>query len=87
LEGLYSSKSQEYRAIANPPAFRQHGFDLDPHNPVQYVRGELMRRVANGRKGLELSQDGTLIFVGRNDENFLGWAAPPKGKGCTSTTT
>jgi hypothetical protein len=27
---------------------------------------------------LELWQDGTLIFVGRNDENFLGWAVRPK---------
>ena len=45
---------------------------------MQYVRGELIRRVTNGRKGLELWQDGTLIFVGRNDEDFLGWAVRRK---------
>jgi len=73
LTGLYSSKSAEYNAISEPPAYRQMGFDLNPHTPVQYVRGELIRRVT-GRKGLELWQDGTLIFVGRNDEDFLGWA-------------
>jgi hypothetical protein len=80
LSGLYSSKSAEYKAISDPPEYRQHGFDLNPHTPVQYVRGELIRRVANGRKGLELWQDGTLIFVGRNDEHFLGWAVPLKGE-------
>ena len=74
LIGLYSSKSDEYKAISEPPVYRQHGFDLDPHTPVQHVRGEVIRRVTNGRKGLELWQDGTLIFVGRNDVDFLGWA-------------
>ena len=74
LGGLYSSKSAEYKAISEPPIYRQLGFDLNPHTPVQYVRGEIIRRVTNGRKGLELWQDGTIIFVGRNDEDFLGWA-------------
>ncbi|HEY3591838.1 MAG TPA: ATP-binding protein [Buttiauxella sp.] len=78
LSGLFSSKSAEYKAINEPPAYREHGFDLNPHTPVQYVRGELIRRVTNGKKGLELWQDGTLIFVGRNDEDFLGWAVPRK---------
>jgi hypothetical protein len=73
LGGLYSSKSAEYKAISEPPVYRQLGFDLNPHTSVQYVRGELIRRVTE-RKGLELWQDGTLIFVGRNDEDFLGWA-------------
>jgi hypothetical protein len=80
LSGLYSSKSAEYKAISEPPAYRQHGFDLNPHTPVQYVRGELIRRVTNGRKGLELWQDGTLIFVGRHDKDFLGWAVNRKGE-------
>jgi hypothetical protein len=79
LSGLYSSKSAEYKAISEPPAYRQMGFDLNTHTPVQHVRGELIRRVTNGRKGLELWQDGTLIFVGRNDEDFLGWAVRSKG--------
>jgi hypothetical protein len=78
LSGLYSSKSVEYKAISEPPAYREMGFDLNTHTPVQYVRGELIRRVTNGRKELELWQDGTLIFVGRNDEDFLGWAVRRK---------
>lgn len=78
LGGLYSSKSDEYKAISEPPVYRQHGFDLNPHTPVQHIRGELIRRVTSGRKGLELRQDGTLIFVGRNDEDFLGWAVKRK---------
>jgi len=75
LSGLFSTQSAEYKAISEPPAYRENGFDLNPHNPVQHLRGEFVRRVALGRKGLELWQDGTLIFVGRNDEDFLGWAA------------
>jgi hypothetical protein len=78
LNGLFSSKSVEYHTISDPPAYRDHGFDLNPHTPVQHVRGELIRRVTTGRKGLELWQDGTLIFVGRNDEDFLGWAVRRK---------
>jgi hypothetical protein len=78
LSGLFSTQSAEYKAISEPPAYRENGFDLDPHNPVQHLRGELVRRAARGRKGLELWQDGTLIFVGRNDEYFLGWAVKPK---------
>ena len=77
LAGLYSTRSAEYKAMSNPPVYRQHGFDLNPGTPVQHVRGELIRRVTN-RKGLELWQDGTLIFVGRNDEGFLGWGVKPE---------
>jgi len=78
LGGLFSTGSAEYKAISEPPAYREHGFDLNPDSPVQHLRGELLRRVARGRKGLELWQDGTLIFVGRNDDLFLGWAVSPK---------
>jgi hypothetical protein len=74
LNGLFSSTSIEYKAISNPPSYRDHGFDLDPHYPIHHVRGELARRTANGRKSLELWQDGSVIFVGRIDEDFLGWA-------------
>jgi hypothetical protein len=80
LSELYSSKSAAHKAISNPPTFREHGFDVNPHTPVQYVRGEVVRRVTKGRKGLELWKDGTLIFVGRNDEDFLGWAVRRKGE-------
>ncbi len=80
LTGLYSSKADEYKAISKPPIYRQNGFDLNPDTPIQYVRGELMRRVTNGRKGLELWQDGTLIFVGAHDEDFLSWAVQRKSQ-------
>jgi hypothetical protein len=78
LTGLFSSKSAEYKAISTPPVYRHNGFDLDPQTPIQHLRGELLRRITNGRKGLELWQDGALIFVGRNDEDFLGWATRRK---------
>jgi len=78
LNGLFSTESAEYKAVAEPPVYREHGFDLNPHSPVEHLRGELARRVASGRKGLELWQDGTLIFVGTNDEDLLGWAVKPK---------
>src|SRR3984957_15588724 len=75
LNGLFSTQSAEYKAISEPPTYRQRWFDLNPHSPVQRLRGELARRVALGRKSLELWQDGTLIVVGRSDEDFLGWAS------------
>lgn len=75
---LFSSRqSNEARAIDNPPKYRDMGFDLDGGHAHQMVRGQLIRRVANGRKSLELWRDGALIFVGRGDTHFLGWASRP----------
>jgi hypothetical protein len=34
LGGLFSTQSAEYKAISEPPAYRENGFDLNPHNPV-----------------------------------------------------
>jgi len=74
LNDIFSSKSREFQLIKEPPVYRSNGFDLRTQNEVQLVRGELIRSVG-WRKGLELWQDGTLIFVGRNDSDFLGWAS------------
>lgn len=81
LSGLFSTKSSEYKALSSPPSYRHNGFNLDPQTPIQHLRGELLRRIMNGRQGLELWQDGALIFVGRNDEEFLGWATRRKEEG------
>ncbi len=69
-----SRQAPEVKLIDNPPKYRDQGFDIDVGQPSQLVRGELMRATANLRKGLELWKDGSLIFVGRADSNFLGWA-------------
>lgn len=75
---LFSSReSNEAKVIDHPPKYRDMGFDLDCGQFHQMVNGQLIRRVSNGRKSLELWRDGALIFVGRADTHFLGWAARP----------
>jgi hypothetical protein len=80
FHGIFSSsQSPEVQLIDNPPKYREQGFDLDAGDPSRMVRAELIRRAAPGRKGLELWRDGSLIFVGRGDSNFLGWTQREDG--------
>jgi hypothetical protein len=74
-------ESKEVKLINNPPKYRENGFDLDPNSDwtTQIVQGRLIRRAANLEKCLELWRDGSLIFVSRSDEAFLGWARKSDG--------
>jgi len=64
--------------LESPPTLRHAGFSLETLDQAKIMRGEMIR-VANGdRKVIDLYRDGSLIFVGLADDNFLAWASPPK---------
>lgn len=74
LSTLFESKqSAEAKLLENPPKDRSFGFDLETRGRTEIVDAELLRRTTAGRKGMDLYRDGTLIFVGRGDDSFLGW--------------
>ena len=61
--------------LENPPVLRYAGWDLHTLGPSQIVKGERIRTVSGDRKILELYKDGTLLFAGLADEDFLAWGA------------
>ena len=69
-----SRESPEAKLFESPPNYRLWGFDLDTRSRSEIVRAELIRRVTSGRRGLDFWRDGVLIFVGRGDDELLGWA-------------
>ena len=77
-------ESRELNLINNPPKYREHGFDLDPNSDsrAHIVQGRLIRRSAGLEKCLDLWRDGSLIFVSRSDDAFLGWARKSDGTTC-----
>ena len=75
FERLFDSRiSQEARLIEHPPVFRQSGFDLNTHGQSEIIQGTRLRCIAKNRKAVELWKDGALLFIGRGDDSFLGWA-------------
>jgi hypothetical protein len=49
LNGSFSTKSAEYKAIVEPPAYCEQEFDVNPHNPVQHLHGELGYRTGRSK--------------------------------------
>ena len=71
---LFESRDADLvRLLENPPELRNAGFDLNTGSSVRIVRGQLQRAVAPEAKIIELWRDGTVIFAGTADEDFLCW--------------
>jgi hypothetical protein len=76
LEGLFSSRGSEIVGLLeHPPKLRRSGFAPDAGSDSRNVRGELRRTVIPEYKLLEFWQDGTIIFVGAGDADFLSWGS------------
>lgn len=59
--------------LNNPPALRNLGFDLRVGSFPSIQEGRVLRSVAPRYKVLDLWKDGSLIFGGAGDGNFLCW--------------
>jgi len=68
-----SSRSPIVDLLWHPPAVRRMGFDLGTTSYPDIHEGESRRSVLPAYKALEFFRDGTLLFVGRADEDFLSW--------------
>lgn len=64
--------SEIAKLLDDPPIVRDSGFDLESGIYAD-ASTEVRRSFVEGYKGKELWADGTLVFVSRGDEDFLGW--------------
>jgi hypothetical protein len=74
IRKFHDSYSNEVAALlADPPRFRDYGFDLSTLDTPHLVHGDCLE-VRNGdRKVIQLYQDGTFILKCAADATFLGW--------------
>jgi hypothetical protein len=74
IQGLFESRDSDLvRLLEHPPVLRYGGFDIDVGATARIIRGQLRRAVSDKRNSLELWRDGSLIFIGAGDTNFLSW--------------
>jgi len=66
------------RKLENPPVnagkIRSGGWSLETLDRGKIIEGQLVR-VMSGVKTIDLYKDGTLVFTGLADEEFLAWAS------------
>jgi len=71
---LFQSRESEIvRLLNNPPTLRNLGFDLNVGSFPTIRAGSVRRALAPRRKILDLWRNGSLIFGGAGDGNFLCW--------------
>lgn len=68
------------RLLLRPHRLRHSGFDMDTGSAAEIVGGESRRSLVRGYKGKEFWHDGTLVFVGQGDEEFLSWGNRVEGQ-------
>src|SRR5437667_3818110 len=74
LRTIFSDKPDSIRRqLEDPPGLRPNGWDLRTGNQAKFVRGELIR-VEGFRSTIDLYRDGTLIFGGKINRDFLAWS-------------
>lgn len=62
--------------LENPVSLRTNGWDLRTLSKAKFIVGELYRVMIGGYKIVDVYRDGTLIFIGTVNEDFLLWNTP-----------
>jgi len=75
-----SSENSIRKRLENPPIIRHGGWSLETWDKSKIIRGEMIRVVNGTIKVIDLYRDGTLVFVGLADKEFLAWGNSPKQK-------
>jgi hypothetical protein len=74
LRTIFSNKPDSIRRrLENPPGLRPNGWDLRTGDEAKFIGGELIR-VESFRSTIDLYRDGTLIFAGQVNRDFLAWS-------------
>ena len=74
LRTIFSDRPDSIRRqLEDPPRLRPNGWDLRTGSQAKFIRGELIR-VEGYRFTIDLYRDGTLIFVGGINREFLAWS-------------
>ena len=74
LKTIFLSTPDSIRKkLENPPILRRGGWNLRTLDRAKILRGEMIR-VGNGKRIMvDLYRDGTMIFAGQGDHQFLAW--------------
>ena len=72
-----SSEGSIRRRLEQPPVLRYAGWSLETLDRAKIIRGEMIRVTNGDRKVIDLYRDGSLVFVGLADNEFLAHASPP----------
>ena len=76
LRGLVEAEdSPSVQLISTPPEVRPHGFSI-ASGRTRLVRGELRRASEYGHRCLDVWRDGTVVFAGPANGDFLCWGTP-----------
>jgi hypothetical protein len=79
LKTIFSTTNNSIKKhLETPPSLRYAGWNLETLDQAKMMNGELIRVVNGDRKIINLYRDGSLIFIGRADYNFLAWASSPE---------
>lgn len=74
LRTIFSEKPEGIRRkLESPPVIRESGWGMRTSDQAKFVQGELIR-VEGHRSVADLYRDGTLIFAGHINANFLAWS-------------
>ena len=77
IQGLVESdNSAVVQLIKRPPEVRPHGFDISAGREARLVEGQLRRVSGMSNRCLDVWRDGTVVFVGAGDDDFLCWGRP-----------
>lgn len=81
LKSIFLSTEGSIRKqLENPPVLRRGGWNLRTLDQAKIVKGEMIR-VGNGsRIVVDLYRDGTLVFAGLGNHEFLAWHKEDKQK-------
>lgn len=63
------------RKLENPPIIRRAGWSLETLDRGKIIERQLIRVMNGDRKTIDLYRNGTLIFTGLANEQFLAWAS------------
>lgn len=80
LKSLFTNEEGSIkRKLEDPPLnagkIRYAGWSLETLDRGRIIEGQFVRVQNGDRKTIDLYKDGTLIFSGLADENFLAWAS------------
>lgn len=79
MRGLFdATESGLIDVLHSPPRLRGNGWDMVTNQRMENIHGRLRRGGKPGWKLLQLSRDGTLIFLARGDDGFLSWSLNQK---------
>lgn len=81
LKTIFLSTPDSIRKkLENPPILRYGGWNLRTLDQAKILRGEMIR-VGNGKRiVIDLYRDGTMVFAGQGDHQFLAWHDEVKQK-------